>query len=170
MTKTEVATACKVRCATVVNWVIAGCPHKKLKNGSYQFDLAKVQAWRKATKIPTRTTLNATGDELTYLAARARKEAALAKLRERQLDELEKRLCRVEEVFAELYVLGHNLKAGLQDLPARNAALVACEHNQQQCFAILTKDIQRVLEDFQHGQAAICDKFGLAGSPATSPR
>ena len=68
----------KATCASVKairDWVSKGCPHTRTPTGTYVFDLAEVQLWR-VENLP---------GHHSYAAARARKEAANAELRELQL-------------------------------------------------------------------------------------
>jgi hypothetical protein len=66
--------------AKIVAWVAKGCPHSGDRRGYYRFERKAVERWRLVT-MPTKSPVGA----LLYSEARARKETALAGLRQLQL-------------------------------------------------------------------------------------
>jgi phage terminase Nu1 subunit (DNA packaging protein) len=146
MTKTELAKQCRVTPATIVAWVSKGCPHSKDRKGHYQFDQKAVERWRLAT-MPTKSPVGA----LSYSEARARKETALAGLRELQLKQKTGELVLRSAVEQAVFTSTRQARDKLQNIPSRVSGILAAEPNQQTIHAILAKEIHQSLESLSGG-------------------
>jgi phage terminase Nu1 subunit (DNA packaging protein) len=146
MNKQALAIRCHVSLNTVAAWLSKGCPHTKGKAGQYIFDLKAVQHWRKQA-MPAKPTTTPAATDISYSAARARKETALAGLRELQLRQREGELIEVVEVSHRLFTLHRQIRQALQNIPARVSGGCAAAKDQHAIFAILTKEIHQALQE-----------------------
>jgi phage terminase Nu1 subunit (DNA packaging protein) len=144
MNKTQLAAACQVSVVTVSSWVSKGCPHSTGKGGRNRFDLKQVRRWRKDSLIARPTP---TAAAPSYSEARARKESALASLRELQLQERTGELVRRDAVSKAVFASNRAIRDQFMNLPARVSGLVAAETNQHKCFEILANEVRQILED-----------------------
>ena len=144
MNKTQLAAACKVSVVSVSSWIGKGCPHFKGEDGRNRFDLKQVRRWRKDSLIARPTP---TAAAPSYSEARARKESALASLRELQLQERTGELVRRDAVSKAVFASNRAIRDQFMNLPARVSGLVAAETNQHKCFEILANEVRQILED-----------------------
>ena len=140
MNRQGLAKAFQVSPNTVTDWVRKGCPCTKQRDGSYRFDLTKVQAWREKTR-----TVRAAGEK-TLAAAQLRKETALAELREMEVLRKRGELVEKVKVEAEAFRVGRTVRDALMGLPDRLSGVLASESDQRNTHALLTKEIRQALE------------------------
>ena len=96
--KERVAAEMGVHPLTVLRWRQQGCPHRKIRQGPYLFDLAKVGAWAEKkgkTLRPGRQPEVRTAEERDW---RRRREQAAAELKELDLAERRGELVALEDV------------------------------------------------------------------------
>lgn len=84
--------------------------------------------------------------QVSLYEAQRRRTLAQAEREELKNKELAGELVRREVVEKELFRIGREVRDGLENLPARLSGILAAESNQDQIFAILTKELQQVLE------------------------
>ena len=160
MTKTQLAAACKVSVVTIGSWLSKGLPHSTGKDGHYQFDLKAVQAWRKHNLIARPTPRQPAAP--SYSEARARKETALAGLRELQLSQRRGELIEKALIRTQTFATWRRVRDNLINLPPRLAGIFAAETDQHRIFDMLMREILQTLE-------GICDD--TTGTTTTkSPR
>ena len=140
MNKQGLAKALRVSTNSITAWIGKGCPSSKLKDGSYQFDLPKVQAWREKTRR-----VRVTGDK-TLADAQLRKENALAALRELELGRKRGELVEKAKVEAAAFRVGRQVRDSLLGLPDRLAGIIAAEPSQAKIHALLTRELRQCLE------------------------
>lgn len=166
MNQAQLAKACKVSVNTVAAWMSKGCPCTRRKDGHARFDLKAVQRWRKESLIPR--TAPAEG----YSAARARKETALAELREMQLQQRRGELIEVEPlrrgldeviVSQRTVLLGLPSQVGrdLDDPDVRVRVVSVVERNVREALAVLA--------NYTPGIEPIDDDDGDGGEQDESP-
>ena len=160
MNKPALAKRFKVSVKTVDSWALKGCPCRRGPLGQYIFDLKAVEAWRR-DNLPARK--KASGGALSYSAARARKETALAGLRELQLRERTGELVEVAAVGAAAFRKARVVRDRLQNIPARCSGILAAESDQMKVFEILTREIDEALEGLVNEQ----DEKDPKDDPAT---
>ena len=146
MNKTQLAKQFKVSVTTINAWLVKGCPHTRGKNGCYQFDRKQIETWRAET-MPTRAKLS-----MSYSEARARKEAALAGLRELQLKQRQGELVEQSKVDSDWFKIGRQTRDGLFNIPDRVCAICASETDQFKIHTLLTTEITQALESLCHGK------------------
>jgi phage terminase Nu1 subunit (DNA packaging protein) len=147
MNKIQLAAACQVSVVTVSSWISKGCPHTRDARGRYHFNQQAVQAWRKHNLIARPPQKPRPPVAPSYAAARARKESALASLRELQLQERTGELVRRDAVSKAVFASNRAIRDQFMNLPARVSGLVAAETNQHKCFEILANEVRQILED-----------------------
>ena len=147
MTKIQLAKACRVSLPTIGSWIGKGCPHSTGKDGRNRFDLKAIQRWRKDNLIARPPQKPRPPGAPSYAAARARKESALASLRELQLEERTGTLVRRDAVSKAVFASNRAIRDQFMNLPARVSGLVAAETNQHKCFEILANEVRQILED-----------------------
>ena len=138
----------KATCASVKairDWVSKGCPHQRTPTGEYRFDLAEVQRWR-VDNLPGHS---------SYAAARARKEAANAELRELQLRQKKGELVTRAAVTQAVFTMVRAARDRMANIPDRIAGLLAAERNQEKIHRMLTQEIYLALEDLSRGSPII---------------
>jgi phage terminase Nu1 subunit (DNA packaging protein) len=155
MTKAEVARKAKVSRTTVDTWISKGCPSVRNRRGTHCFEWKAVQAWRACT-MPTRVLLSP-----SYTEARARKETALAGLRELQLRQRQGELVERSAVKMELFAISRPIRDRLENIAPRMAGLIAAESSQEKCFELLRREVRQALED-------LCDGTDTDTSRATT--
>jgi phage terminase Nu1 subunit (DNA packaging protein) len=143
----QLAQALHVSETTVAVWVKKGVPHRRTKTGAYHFDPKAVATWRTLHVRP-----QPSADAPSYGSARARKETALAGLRELQLKERTGELVRKEAVEKVAFATGRRLRDGFLNLPNRLAGILAAERDQHMIHTLLTKEIEQILEALSHGE------------------
>ena len=127
--------------ATIVAWVAKGCPHRRDRRGYYRFERKAVERWRLVT-MPTKSPVGA----LLYSEARARKETALAGLRELQLRQRQGELVLRSAVEMAVFASNRRVRDQLLNIPSRTSGILAAETNQHTIHAILAKEIHHTLE------------------------
>jgi hypothetical protein len=127
--------------------VLKGCPHTLTKTGGYQFDLKKVQRWR-ARSMPIRSAIPA--GLASYSAARARKENALATLREIQVRVRQGELVEKDRIMDQFFRSCRGARDRLQNIPSRVCGPLAAECDQHKVFDLLTREIHDALEALFH--------------------
>ena len=138
----QVADKLGVSTKTVSSWVRKGCPHVRRKSGTYHFKLHEVQQWRAATLMPRPSAAPS-----TYAEARARKETAMAGLRELQLKVRTGELVTKESVRAATFDVNRRTRDTLYNLPPRVSGILAAETDQDKIYAILMKEIAQIMEE-----------------------
>src|SRR5215472_4784590 len=113
MNKVQLARQFKVSIKTIDAWLLKGCPHTRTKTGQYVFDRKQVATWRAET-MPTRAK-----PSMSYSEARARKEAALAGLRELQLKVRQGELVEQSKVNNIWFTTTRRVRDNFLNLPAR---------------------------------------------------
>lgn len=142
MNKPALAKHFKLSLKSIDNWVLKGCPCRRGPKGQYIFDLPAVERWRH-DMLPARTQTTST---TSYTAARARKETALAALRELQLKERTGELVEREAVERVAFATGRRIRDSIENLPARLSGLFAAESDQSTIFQLFSREIQVCLE------------------------
>jgi phage terminase Nu1 subunit (DNA packaging protein) len=143
MTKTELAAACNISLPTISAWISKGCPHTRDARGQYRFELKRVTQWR-AQAMPTRALLSP-----SYSHARARKETALAGLRELQLRQRQGELVEKEAVTKQEFATGRRVRDNLENIPARVSGPCVGK-DQREIFEIMAREIRQCLEGLTH--------------------
>lgn len=122
---------------TAIRWANLGCPHTITPKG-FRWDLPAVRRWFQATHAVPNADLAAAKLRATHL----------------RCEELEYRLAREREQYvlkttADTYLNAAALQISevLLALPARLAAAVASESDQNAIHALMTKEIRRTLTD-----------------------
>jgi len=85
-------------------------------------------------------------DGVSLYEAQRRRTLAQAEREELKTKELEGTLIRRDVVEKALFSMAREVRDGLENLPARLSGILAAESKQEQIFAILSKEIQQVLE------------------------
>lgn len=152
MNKPALAKRFRVSIKSIDNWVVAGCPCRRGPRGQYIFDLKAVQAWRREM-LPPRTKSSG-GAVVSYAASRARKEAALAGLRELQLQQRRGELVELIVVQNDFFRFARNARDRMQNLPARLSGILAASSDQEEIFQLLTREIDQALEEVANGYQA----------------
>jgi len=124
---------------TVAVWVKKGVPHWRTKTGGYHFTVNEVRRWRAANLAPTGPS--------TYAEARARKESALAGLRELQLKVRTAELVTKASVEKAVVAMARWSQDRMENIPPRVSGICAAERDQGKIFKLLTKEIRQALED-----------------------
>jgi phage terminase Nu1 subunit (DNA packaging protein) len=146
MTKRGLARQYKVSTNTIASWLSKGLPHIRRTDGSYHFDRTEVRRWR-AENLATRPAPAQGGAHArSYIAGRARKETALAELRELELRRQKGELVPQASVDKEAFETGRIVRDALLRMPDRLAGLFAAETDPRKIHALMTKEIRQVLE------------------------
>ncbi len=140
MNKEGLSKKCRVSLNSVTGWVRKGCPHSKQKDGTYHFDLAKVEVWRKKT-----SKVNAP-ISATFADAQRRKENALADLREMEVSRKRGELVERKQVEGEAFKTGRLVRDSILALPDRLSGVLAAETDQGKVHLLLTKELRQALE------------------------
>ena len=130
---------------TIAVWVKKGVPHSRTETGGYQFNVNEVRRWRAANLTPTGTS--------SYSEARARKENALACLRELQLKVRTGELVTAVSVKKAVFDMTRRSRDRMENIPPRVSGILAAETNQDTIFNILMKEIRQALEDLSNDQS-----------------
>jgi phage terminase Nu1 subunit (DNA packaging protein) len=125
---------------------LKGCPYTRTKTGGYQFDLKAVQRWRKDS-MPSRSALPA--GVASYSHARARKENALAFLRELQLRQRQGELIEVSAVKRATFAVSRMVRDNLENIPARISGPCVGK-DQHEIFVLMSAEIRQCLEGLTH--------------------
>jgi phage terminase Nu1 subunit (DNA packaging protein) len=139
------ATRLDVSTKTVASWVRKGCPCTRSKTGTYSFNLKQVTHWREQNLAPRPST-----GPSTYAEAWARKEAALAELRELQLRKKKGELVTKVSVRKAAFDSSRRARDRMENIPSRVSGILAAESSQEKIFAILAKEIREALEDLSN--------------------
>lgn len=127
----------KVSTKTVASWVQKGCPYTRTERGGYVFSVKEVQQWHAANLSAPTNTLS---------EARRRKETAMAKLRELELQRRTGELVSRAAVETRVFVLVWQVRDLLQNIPDRVAGICAAETDQARIHTLLAKEIHQALE------------------------
>jgi hypothetical protein len=90
---------------------------------------------------------------LSYSEARARKETALAGLRELQLKQRTGELVEKDRILDRFFRSCRGARDRLQNIPARVCGPLAAECDQRKIFDLLTREIHDALEALFHEDA-----------------
>ena len=131
---------------TVSSWLRKGCPGTRAATGAYRFNLKQVIRWRDQNLRPP-------AGPSSYSEARARKEAALAELRELQLRQKKGELVTRESVQKATFASRRRARDQFQNLPARYSGLFAAESSQEKIFITMSKAIREILEELSNDQS-----------------
>lgn len=143
MNQQALATRLGVSAKTVASWVRKGCPGTRSKTGTYAFNLKQVTQWREQNLAPRPSSTAPS----SYHEARARKEAALAELRELQLRVRKGELVEKVAVEKVMFDRARRARDRMDNIPPRVSGICAAETSQDKIFALLTKEIRQALED-----------------------
>lgn len=143
MNKPALAKRFKVSIKSIDAWVLKGCPCRRGPLGQYIFDLKAVEAWRR-DNLPARK--KASGGALSYSAARARKETALAGLRELQLRQRMGEVVELADVQQANFAVGRRIRDGVENLPPRLSGIFSSMTDQSEIFELFSREIQQCLE------------------------
>lgn len=144
MTKTALAKHYGVTLNTVTAWLSKALPHIRGIDGRYCFDLKQVQRWR--VENLSRCRPGPAASATSYSAARARKETALASLRELQLKLKQGELLEKWKVEKDAFRIGRIIRDSFLVLPDRLAGILASETDQRTVHDLLVREIRTVLE------------------------
>ncbi|MBI5315037.1 MAG: hypothetical protein HZB34_03615 [Nitrospirae bacterium] len=137
MTENELLAAIKISPSGLQKWITKGLPYTVVHNRR-RFNLREVQAWRKANITPK------PGPEL--LAGRVRLQHIRNEEREFKLAILKGQCVERVKVDKYLFATGRQVRDGMLALPDRLSAMLTAESDAHRCHAILTQEIERVLE------------------------
>lgn len=84
--------------------------------------------------------------KVSLYEAQRRRTLAQAEREELKNKELAGELVRRDAVEKALFRIGREVRDGLENLPARLSGIFAAESSQDQIFALLSKELQQVLE------------------------
>jgi phage terminase Nu1 subunit (DNA packaging protein) len=147
MTKAQLARKAKVSRTTIDTWISKGCPSTRDHRGRHCFEWEAVQRWRRDS-LPSRAVL-----PQSYSVARARKEVALATLREIQVRVRQGELVETAWIMDKFFRACRGARDRLQNIPARTCGSLAAEGDQHKIFDVLTREIHDALEALFHEDA-----------------
>ncbi|MCE9590233.1 MAG: helix-turn-helix domain-containing protein [Planctomycetes bacterium] len=124
-TAADIADALDVHEDTVWNWSKSGCPHTRNKRTrAVRYSLEEVAAWLKSTGRSTRPGRPRSEGSREMLAAKIRKENALADLYEGQYRRAAARLLDADDVHREWDRITATIRAAVEPLGATTAPLM----------------------------------------------
>jgi hypothetical protein len=118
------------------------------------------------TKKPNGRETRNGGDVLSFAEERARKERAVASLREQELEKRSGKLINREMAERAAFDFAREFRDGLTNWPARVAAVMAAELgvDQVRLHVILEKHLREFLAEFANSQLRLAGGTGTAGN------